>query len=110
MAVVWQFVFNTNNGLLNIMLGWIGIGPMPWLVDPDWAMVSLCLVSVWKSVPFATVVLLAAMQGVPETLYEAAKIDGARRVAAVRLHHRAADPRRVVVCGGHLDHQRVPGI
>ncbi|OHV05902.1 carbohydrate ABC transporter permease [Mycobacterium talmoniae] len=77
MAVVWQFVFNTDNGLLNIMLGWIGIDPVPWLVDPNWAMVSLCLVSVWKSVPFAAVVLLAAMQGVPDTLYEAARIDGA---------------------------------
>jgi multiple sugar transport system permease protein len=80
MAVVWQFVFNTNDGLLNIMLGWIGIGPVPWLTDPKWAMVSLCLVSVWKSVPFATVILLAAMQGVPETLYEAARIDGAGAV------------------------------
>jgi multiple sugar transport system permease protein len=77
MAVVWRFVFDTNNGLLNIMLGWIGLGPVPWLVDPHWAMVSLCLVSIWKSVPFATVVLLAAMQGVPGNLYEAAKIDGA---------------------------------
>ena len=77
MAVVWQFLFNTNDGLLNIMLGWVGLGPVPWLIDPKWAMVSLCLVSVWKSMPFATVVLLAAMQGVPETLYHAAKIDGA---------------------------------
>ncbi len=64
MAVVWRFVFDTNNGLLNIMLGWIGIGPVPWLVDPTWAMVSLCLVRIWQSVPFATVILLAAMQGV----------------------------------------------
>lgn len=77
MAVVWQFVFNTDNGLLNIVLGWVGIDPVPWLIDPNWAMVSLCLVSVWKSVPFATVVLLAAMQGVPDTLFEAARIDGA---------------------------------
>lgn len=80
MAVVWQFVFNTENGLLNIMLGWIGIGPVPWLVEPRWAMVSLCLVSVWRSVPFATVVLLAAMQGIPETVYEAARIDGAGEI------------------------------
>lgn len=80
MAVVWQFVFNTDNGLLNIIFGWVGIGPVPWLIDPNWAMVSLCVVSVWKSVPFATVILLAAMQGVPETVYEAARIDGAGAV------------------------------
>ena len=80
MAVVWQFVFNTNNGLLNIMLGWIGVGPVPWLNDPKWAMLSLCTVSVWRSVPFATVILLAAMQGVPDNLYEAAKLDGAGEV------------------------------
>ncbi|MCV7443140.1 sugar ABC transporter permease [Mycobacterium paraense] len=80
MAVVWQFVFNTDNGLLNIMLGWVGIGPIPWLVDPNWAMASLCVVSVWRAVPFATVILLAAMQGVPESVYEAAKIDGAGEV------------------------------
>lgn len=80
MAVVWQFVLNTDNGLLNIMLGWFGIGPIPWLVEPHWAMFSLCMVSVWRSVPFATVVLLAAMQGVPETVYEAARIDGAGEI------------------------------
>jgi multiple sugar transport system permease protein len=80
MAVVWQFVFNTDNGLLNIMLGWVGIGPIPWLIEPHWAMFSLCVVSVWKSVPFATVVLLAAMQGIPVDLYEAARIDGAGEV------------------------------
>lgn len=88
MAVVWQFVFNTDNGLLNIMLGWVGIDPIPWLVDPRWAMVSLCVISVWKSVPFATVILLAAMQGVPESLYEAARIDGAgelRRLTAITV-------------------------
>lgn len=80
MAVVWQFVFNTDNGLLNIMLGWVGVRPIPWLVDPRWAMASLCIVSVWRGVPFATVILLAAMQGVPGTVYEAAKIDGAGEI------------------------------
>lgn len=80
MAVIWRFVFDTNNGLLNTMLGGLGIGPVPWLVEPRWAMVSVCLVSVWKSIPFATVVLLAAMQGVPRDLYEAARIDGAGAV------------------------------
>jgi multiple sugar transport system permease protein len=80
LAVVWQFVFNTDNGLLNIMLGWVGIAPVPWLVDPNWAMASLCVVAVWRSVPFTTIILLAAMQGVPETVYEAAQLDGAGEI------------------------------
>ncbi|WP_435828996.1 carbohydrate ABC transporter permease [Nocardia beijingensis] len=87
MAVVWRFLF-TDDGLLNVALGWIGVDAVPWLTDPDWALVSLSIVTVWKSVPFATVILLAAMQGVPETLYEAAKIDGAgalRRFFAITV-------------------------
>ncbi|MET8777585.1 sugar ABC transporter permease [Nocardia sp. NPDC050713] len=84
MAVVWRFIFTTDDGLLNIVLGWFGVDPVPWLTDPDWALVSLSIVTVWKSVPFATVILLAAMQGVPQTLYEAAEIDGAGAVRRFR--------------------------
>ncbi|MEU7633192.1 sugar ABC transporter permease [Nocardia sp. NPDC049220] len=87
MAVVWRFIF-TEDGLLNLALGKIGIDAVPWLTDPNWALVSLSIVTVWKSVPFATVILLAAMQGVPETLYEASKIDGAgalRRFSSITL-------------------------
>ncbi|WP_378743234.1 carbohydrate ABC transporter permease [Nocardia brasiliensis] len=87
MAVVWRFIF-TDDGVLDTGLGWFGAGPVPWLTDPDLALVSLSVVTVWKSVPFATVILLAAMQGVPEPLYEAAKIDGAgalRRFSAITL-------------------------
>ncbi|MVU81823.1 ABC transporter permease subunit [Nocardia sp. ET3-3] len=88
MAVVFRFIFASDDGLANILLGWVGLGPVPWLTDPQWAMVSLSLVTVWKSVPFATVILLAAMQGVPENLYEAAKIDGAgsfRRLLSITV-------------------------
>ncbi|MEV6767188.1 sugar ABC transporter permease [Nocardia sp. NPDC051030] len=77
MAVVFRFLFASDDGLINVALGWVGVGAVPWLTDPDWALVSLSVVTVWKSVPFATVILLAAMQGVPENLYEAARIDGA---------------------------------
>lgn len=77
MAVVWRFLFITDDGPVNLLLGWVGLGPVPWLSDPNWALLALTVVTVWKSVPFATVVLLAAMQGVPENLYEAARIDGA---------------------------------
>lgn len=87
-AVVWRFVFNTDAGLANLVLGRLGVAPIPWLTEPHWAMVALCVVSVWKSVPFATVILLAAMQGVPESLHEAARIDGAgvlRRFVSVTV-------------------------
>ncbi len=77
MAVVWRFLFITDDGPVNLLLGWFGLGPVPWLSDPNWALLALTVVTVWKSVPFATVILLAAMQGVPENLYEAARIDGA---------------------------------
>ncbi|WP_067891004.1 carbohydrate ABC transporter permease [Nocardia vaccinii] len=77
MAVVWNYMFDPDTGVLNSVLHWFGIGAVPWLVDPHWALASLCVVSVWKSVPFAAAVLLAAMQGVPEDLHEAARIDGA---------------------------------
>ncbi|WP_228818485.1 carbohydrate ABC transporter permease [Nocardia transvalensis] len=77
MAVVWRFLFTTDGGLVNLVLGWVGLRPVPWLSEPQWALISLSIVTVWKSVPFATVVLLAAMQGIPQHLYEAAMIDGA---------------------------------
>jgi len=77
MAVVWHYIFDTDTGVLNAVLGWFGISAVPWLTDPHWALASLCVVSIWKSVPFAAVVLLAAMQGVPGELLEAARIDGA---------------------------------
>nr|WP_245717985.1 sugar ABC transporter permease [Nocardia miyunensis] len=88
MAVVWRFMFTSNDGLLNTVLGWFGVPPVPWLSDPGWALLSLSIVTVWKGVPFATVILLAAMQAIPEDLYEAATIDGAgpwRRFRSITL-------------------------
>ncbi|NUS45283.1 MAG: sugar ABC transporter permease [Mycobacteriaceae bacterium] len=88
MALIWRFLFETENGLINLLLGRIGLGPVDWLTDPHWALLALCIVTIWKSVPFATVILLAAMQGVPDTLYEAARIDGAgalRRFTAITV-------------------------
>ncbi|MEU6564343.1 carbohydrate ABC transporter permease [Nocardia nova] len=77
MAVVWRFLFAADDGLVNRILDGLGLAQVPWLSDPNWALVALSIVTVWKGVPFATVILLAAMQGVPENLYEAARIDGA---------------------------------
>jgi multiple sugar transport system permease protein len=77
MSVIWEWIFNTDNGLLNWGLGLVGVHPIGWLTDPNWALFSLVIVSVWRSIPFATIVLLAAVQGVPTNLHDAAAIDGA---------------------------------
>lgn len=83
-AVVWSFLFDTHYGLVNEWLGRIGINRIGWLTDPDIAMFSVIIFSIWKSLGSNVVIYLAALQGVPQQLYEAAKIDGAGRWAQFR--------------------------
>lgn len=88
MSVIWRWIFDDDNGLLNWFLSLFGIGQVGWLSDPRWALFSVAIVSIWKSVPFSTIILLAAMQGVPQTLHEQALIDGAsalRRFVAITI-------------------------
>jgi multiple sugar transport system permease protein len=75
-ALLWMWVFNPDFGVINFMLGKIGIQGPGWVYDKDWALVSLMLMSLW-GVGQPMVIFLASLQGVPETLYEAAEIDGA---------------------------------
>lgn len=78
-GVVWLWMLNPEFGLINESLRVLGIkGPM-WLASPRWAMASLVLVSLW-SVGAPVVIYLAGLQEIPETLYEAARLDGASRV------------------------------
>ncbi|MFC3652728.1 carbohydrate ABC transporter permease [Dyella humi] len=76
-AVVWRYLFNTKYGLVNYMLGAIGIHPVDWLGDPHWAMPAIILFAVWKNFGYNMIILLAALQAIPAELYEAARIDGA---------------------------------
>lgn len=76
-AVVWSWIFSTDLGLLNAGLNLLGLPSVGWLTDARWAMISLAIVAVWKNMGYYAVILLAALQGVPEVLYEAAAIDGA---------------------------------
>jgi len=78
-AVVWRYLYHPSDGLLNIALGWIGIAPIDWLGDPDWAMPAIILMAVWKNFGYNMIILVAGLQSIPETLYEAARIDGAGR-------------------------------
>ena len=82
-AVLWNFVFNTEFGLVNIVLRTIGLPKIMWLQDPEWAMPALIIMSLW-GLGSSVVIYLAGLQGIPEVLYEAAEIDGAGRWAKLR--------------------------
>ena len=83
-AVLWAWIFNTEFGLLNVMLRYAGLGKVNWLREPEWALPAIILMSLWVAVGGPMIIFLAGLQGIPETLYEAAKIDGAKRWAQLR--------------------------
>jgi oligogalacturonide transport system permease protein len=76
-AVLWRFLF-ARNGLVNGVLGTLGIEPIAWLADEHWSMWTIVLLFMWQF-GSAMVIFLAALQNVPAALYEAAEIDGASR-------------------------------
>ena len=76
-AVVWRYIFHTRYGFLNYGLGFFGIDPIDWMGDPDWAMPAIVILAVWKNFGYNMIILLAALQSIPEDLYEAGRIDGA---------------------------------
>lgn len=76
-AVIWRYLFQTRYGLVNYALGAIGINPVDWLGDPHWAMPTIILFAVWKNFGYNMIIFLAALQSIPEALYESASIDGA---------------------------------
>jgi multiple sugar transport system permease protein len=78
-AVIWRYLFHVRYGLLNEWLGALGIAPIDWLGDPDWAMPSIILFSAWKGFGANMIIFIAALQAIPADLYEAARIDGATR-------------------------------
>jgi multiple sugar transport system permease protein len=75
-AILWTMLLNAQGGLLNVGLGYLGIGSIPWLTSPTWTMPSLILLSVWGIGP-TVVIFLAGLQDVPRDLYDAAQLDGA---------------------------------
>ena len=76
-ATIWALLLNPTVGLLNYMLGLLRMPGPPWLTEPSWALVAVSIVTIWAGLGFNTIVLLAGLQGIPEELYESAKIDGA---------------------------------
>jgi multiple sugar transport system permease protein len=83
-AVVWRFLLNPDVGLINTLLGAVGISGPNWLANPTLAMPSIIAMAVWRNLGFAMVVFIAGLQAIPASLYEAASIDGAGRWQSFR--------------------------
>lgn len=80
-SVVWMALFQSTRGPINNMLLSLGVdNPPGWLASPDWALPAITIIGIWINIGFNMVVFLAALQGIPRDLYEAAAIDGARGV------------------------------
>ena len=77
-ALIWLMLFNPSLGLLNYVLSLFGIPGAQWLIQPSWAIVAVSITTIWLTLGANIIVLLAGLQGVPEEIYEAARIDGAR--------------------------------
>ncbi len=72
-AIVWAWMFDANSGLLNYLLN----TKINWLLDTKWSMISVIIVSVWKLIGYNMVIFLAGLSSINNSIYEAAKIDGA---------------------------------
>ncbi len=84
-SVVWLWIFDPSNGLLNWLLSLVGIGKIGWLTNPRMALWSIMIMSIWKALGFNMVLLLVGLRGLPEDLTDAAAIDGASNFQAFRF-------------------------
>jgi len=83
-AIVWNWIYQPDFGLLNYLLGLVGIEGPRWIYSSTWAMPAMIIYCNWMGVPPSSLILLAGLQGIPGELYEAAEIDGARTFDRLR--------------------------
>lgn len=78
-AMTWAWMYHTDYGFINSTLRSLGMidTPIRWLSDPDVVLASLVVVNIWKMFPFVAIMVLAGLQSIPTSLYEAARVDGA---------------------------------
>ena len=76
-AIVWRYLYHPKYGLLNYLLGGLGLGPVDWLGDPHFAMPAIVFLAVWKNFGYNMLIFVAGLQVIPQELYEAASLDGA---------------------------------
>jgi multiple sugar transport system permease protein len=84
-SVVWMALYHPSQGPINQLLMAIGIkNPPLWLASSKWAMLALIIMSVWLGIGYCIVIYMAGLQGIPDEIYEAAKIDGANAIERFR--------------------------
>lgn len=76
-AIVFQYIFNYNYGIINEIIKFFGIEPIQWLGNPQYSWIVIVLITIWSAIGSQIVILLAALQNIDYSLYEAAEIDGA---------------------------------
>jgi multiple sugar transport system permease protein len=76
--LLWRFFYDASpTGVFNTILGWVGLGPYPWIQDRAWAMPSLVFQATWANAGATVIIYLAALTGIRTELYDAAEVDGA---------------------------------
>jgi len=76
-SVVWLFLFHPSIGVFNRVLSLLNLPQIQWLIDPEWALFSVALSTIWMNIGFTFLILLGGLQNIDEHLYESARIDGA---------------------------------
>ena len=76
-GLIWRYLFDARTGMINYYLGQVGIDPILWLADPNFALMSLIITDIWQWTPFIFIIVLAGLQAIPSDVIEASKIDGA---------------------------------
>jgi len=80
MSLIWGYLLNNQYGIINIILGWIGIYNIGWFSNIHLALYTIIGITIWQWLPFSTFVLLAGLKGLPKDQFEAAQVDGASPV------------------------------
>ncbi len=76
-SAIWKWMLDQDSGVINEVLGVVGVGHVPWLTSPNVALVAVVIVNIWLGIPFNMTILYSGLQDIPDELYEAAALDGA---------------------------------
>lgn len=85
----WKLMYNQNFGIINYLLSFLGIDPIPWLVNASWSLPALVIFGIWNILPFTIILLLSGLQNIDPQYYTAARVDGSK---SLRIFFRITVP------------------